>query len=165
MNKVVARVILLCGLLAGVFVFSALAEEFLFRSKIIGSNPNTVIGGVPSGVGPWTVHRGSAALTGDGRLRVEIAGLIIVDLGTPGPVKNVSASLVCGGTGGSVVATTDPVPLSPDGNAEIESRVNMPGVCFGPVVLVRAVFNGNAGPWIAGTGFTNTSEPNDKDNE
>lgn len=86
MNKVLTRAVLLGGLLAGVFVLSALAEEFPFRSAVIGSNPNTVIGGVPSAGGPWTVHRGSAALTGDGRLRVEIAGL---------------ASLVCGGTGGS----------------------------------------------------------------
>src|SRR2546429_8005969 len=124
MNKVLTRVILLGGLLAGVFVLSALAEEFLFRSTISGSNPNTVIGGVPSGGAPWTVHRGAAALTGDGRLRVEIAGLILVNLGTPGPVKSVSGSLVCGGTGGSVVATTDAVPLSPEGDAEVESRVN-----------------------------------------
>jgi len=121
------------------------AEEFLFRSTIIGSNPNTVIGGVPSGGAPWTVHRGAAALTGDGRLRVEIAGLILVNLGTPGPVKSVSGSLVCGDTGGSVVATTDAVPLFPEGDAEVESRVN---------------FNDTPGPWIAGTGFTNAAEPN-----
>lgn len=81
-------------------MFSALAEEFLFRSTIIGSNPNTVIGGIKSGGHP---------------------------------------------------------------NAEIESRINLPSPCFGPVVLVRA--NGTAGPWIAGTGFTNTSEPNNKDDE
>jgi hypothetical protein len=160
MSKVLTRAILLGGLLAGVFVLSAPAEEFLFRSTIIGSNPNTVIGGVPSGGAPWTVHRGAAALTGDGRLRVEIAGLILVNLGTPGPVKSVSASLVCGGTGGSVVATTDAVPLSPEGDAEVESRVNMPSACFGPVVLIRAVFNDTPGPWIAGTGLTNASEPN-----
>src|SRR2546429_95914 len=124
MNKVLTRVILLGGLLAGVFVLSALAEEFLFRSTIIGSNPNTVIGGVPSGGAPWTVHRGAAALTGDGRLRVEIAGLILVNLGTPGPVKSVTGSSVCGVTGGSVVATTDAVPLFPEGDAEVESLVN-----------------------------------------
>jgi hypothetical protein len=165
MNKVLARAVFLCGLLAGVFVFSALAQDFLFRSTIIGSNPNTVIGGVQSGGAPWTLQRGSAALAGDGLLRVEVGGLILTNLGNPGPVTRVSASLICGGTGGTVVATTDAVPLSPDGNAEIESRINMPGVCFGPVILVRAVFNGAPGPWIAGTGFTNASEPNGKDDE
>lgn len=158
MKKVLARVLVLGGLLAGVCGF-ALAEEFLLRSTIIGSKPDTVIGGVQSAGGPWTVQHGSAALTADGRFRVEVAGLVITNLGNPGPVKNISASLVCGGTGGSVVATADAVPLSPEGNAEIESRLNMPSACFGPAVLVRAVFNGNAGPWIAGTGFTQGSEP------
>jgi hypothetical protein len=62
-----------------------------------------------------------------------------------------------------VVATTDPVSLSASGDAEIESQISVPSTCFGPVVLVRAVFNGNAGPWIAGTGFSLTSEPNVKD--
>jgi membrane protease YdiL (CAAX protease family) len=52
MNKVPTRAVLLGGLLAGLFVLSALAEEFLFRSTIIGSNANTVIGGVPSGGAP-----------------------------------------------------------------------------------------------------------------
>ena len=164
MNKVVARAVLLGSLLGGVFVFSVVAEEFLFRSTIIGSNPNTVIGGIKSGGAPWTVRSGSATLDGDGRLRVEVRGLILPGLGNPGPVTSVSASLVCGGSGGTVVATTDPpVALSADGNAEIESRINIPSSCFGPVVLVRA--NGKAGPWIAGTGFTNTSEPNNKDDE
>jgi RNA polymerase sigma factor (sigma-70 family) len=77
--------------------------------------------------------------------------------------KSISASLVCGGTGGTVVATTDPVSLSASGDAEIESQISVPSTCFGPVVLVRAVFNGNAGPWIAGTGSNSTSEPNVKD--
>jgi hypothetical protein len=162
MKKILGRALVLGGLLAGMCGF-ALAEEFLFRSTIIGSKPDTVIGGVQSAVGAWTVRHGSAALTADGRFRVEVAGLVITSLGNPGPVKNISASLVCGGTGGSVVATTDAVPLSPEGNAEIESRVTIPSACFGPVVLVRAVFNGNAGQWIAATGFTQGSEPDASD--
>src|SRR5947208_13778339 len=105
MNKVLTRVILLGGLLAGVFVLSALAEEFLFRSTISGSNPNTVIGGVPSGGALWTVHRRGAASRGDGRLRVEIAGLIHVNLARPGPLQTVSRSAGRGRTGRSDVAT------------------------------------------------------------
>jgi hypothetical protein len=165
MNKVFARAVLLGSLLAGAFVVSALAQEFLFRSNIIGSSPNTPIAGVPSGGVPWTVERGSAALDADGRLRVELRALILLNLGNPGPVTSVSASMVCGGTGGTVVATTDAVPLSVIGNAEIESQISIPSTCFGPIVLVRAVFGGKPGPWIAGTGFTSTSGTNSKDVE
>ena len=164
MKKIVSKAVLLGGLLAGVFALTAAAEEFLFRSAIIGSNPNISIGGVPSGGAPWIVQQGSAALEGSGKLHVEVVGSILRDLGTPGSVKSISASLVCSGTGGTVAATTDAVSLSTAGNAEIESQSSVPITCFGPVVLVRAVFNGNAGPWIAGTGFSAPSEPLVKDN-
>ena len=142
--------------------FGARAEELAFWSTLVGSNPQKVIGGVPSGGAPWTVRRGSAALDDDGRLRVKVRDLILPKLGTPGPVTSVSASLVCGGTGGTVVATTDPVALSADGDAEIESRIAVPDTCFGPVVLVRAVFGGNPGPWIASTGFAEDSKSHDQ---
>ncbi len=162
MKKILSKAVLLGGLLAGIFAWTAAAEEFPFRSTIIGSNPNISIGGVPSGGAPWSVQQGSAAFEANGKLHVEVVGLILRNLGTPGPVKSISASLVCGGTGGTVVATTDLVPLSAAGDAAIESQISVPSTCFGPVVLVRAVFNGNAGPWIAGAGFTSTSEPSVK---
>lgn len=139
--------------------FGARAEELSFWSTIVGSNPQIVIAGVPSGGAPWTVGRGSAALDDDGRLRVKVRDLILPKLGTPGPVTSVSASLVCGGT---LVATTDPVALSADGDAEIESRIGAPDICFGPIVLVRAVFAGKAGPWIASTGFAADSKSDDQ---
>jgi hypothetical protein len=152
-NKVFVRAVLFGGLVAGALGLSAMAEGFRFRSTIIGSNPNTVIAGVPSGGAPWTVQRGSATLNDDGRLRVEVRDLILPKLGNPGPVTSVSASLVCGGSGGTVAATIDAVPLSSDGNAEIDAVIKLPDTCFGPIVLVRAAgFNGNllpqAGPWI-----------------
>jgi hypothetical protein len=165
MTKIVNKAVLMGGLLAGGLASSALAEEPSFRSTIVGSNPQTVIAGIPSGGAPWTVRRGSAALDGDGRLRVEVRDLILPSLGTTGPVNSVSASLVCGGAGGTVVATTDAVALSEDGNAEIESRISLPATCFGPVVLVRAVFNGTPGPWIASTGFAGSSGSDESENQ
>ena len=165
MTKIVARTVLMGGLLAGGLASSAVAEELSFRSTIVGSNPQTVIGGIPSGGALWTVRKGSAALDDDGRLRVEVRDLILPRLGTPGPVNSVSASLVCGGAGGTVVATTDAVALSEAGNAEIESRISLPATCFGPVVLVRAVFNGTPGPWIASTGFAGSSGSDESENQ
>jgi len=135
-----------------------MAQESPFRSAIIGSNPKTIIAGVQSGVAPWMVERGSALLNDDGKLRVILRDLIVSSLGNPGPVTSVSASLVCGGAGGAVVAMTDPVSLSGDGNADIDAKIGVPGPCLAPIVLVRAAgLNGNLlpqpGPWIAASGF------------
>jgi hypothetical protein len=158
-KKALVRVSLAGLTMCGVSTSTAMAQDSLFRSDIIGSNPQTIIAGVQSGGAPWTVERGSAVLNDEGKLRVTLRDLILPSVGSPGPVTSVSASLVCGGAGGAVMATTDPVPLSADGNADIDARITVPGSCFAPAVLVRAAaFNGNLlpqpGPWIAGTGFT-----------
>jgi len=167
-TKAFVRVALFGATMCGVLASSAMAQESLFRSTIIGSNPHTIIAGVQSGGAPWTVQRGSAVLNDAGRLHVELRDLILAQLGTPGPVTSVSASLVCGGAGGVVVATTDAVPLSSaDGNAEIDAQISVSSPCFAPIVLVRAAaFNGTPlpqpGPWIAATGFVAFSKDNDK---
>jgi hypothetical protein len=73
-------------------------------------------------------------------------------------VTAVAASLVCGGTGGTVAATTGGVPLSPAGNAEIKQAIALPASCLAPAVLVRVFTPANPagsqlGPYIAATGF------------
>jgi hypothetical protein len=86
------------------------------------------------------VNHGFAVLNDEGRLRAGLRGLILQNLGTPGPVTAVAASVVCGG---AVAATTDSVPLSVDGNAEIHAKLQVPFPCLGLIVLVRAAaFNG-----------------------
>ena len=135
-----------------------------FESGVVGSVPNATIGGVASGGAPSTVARGEASISGNGKLEVEVQGLLLTTgapanlVGTVGPVQMVAASLVCGGSGGAVAASTHGVPLSPAGNAEIEATVTVPATCFAPVILVRAFNTGAAigsqlGPFIAVTGF------------
>lgn len=168
MMKAFVRLAVL-ALATALLASNAMAQESLFRSGIAGSNPNTPIAGVPSGGAPWTVQRGLAVLNDNGQLRVEVRDLILLNLGNPGRVTNVSASLVCGGTGGTVVATTGPVVLSSDGNAEIEAKISIPSPCFAPVVLIRAAgFGGTLlpqpGPWIAATGIVDAPESKPEDN-
>ncbi|MGH9762856.1 MAG: hypothetical protein ACREDR_38305 [Blastocatellia bacterium] len=139
------------------------SEGLTFRSSIIGSTPGQMIGGIASGSAPWTVNRASAALDGDGKLHVEIQGLVIVGQGTPAPVTQVLASLVCGGSGGTIMAETAPVNLDAEGDAMIDDTITIPPSCIAPVVLVRvAGVNGTPlplplttqVPFIAATGFT-----------
>ena len=149
-----------------------------FESSVIGSMPGMAIGGVVSGGAPWVVRQGEASVSSDGRVRVEVQGLLIATggpaslVGTTGPVTMVGATLVCGGSGGTPVAVSavSPSPLSSSGNAEIEQAVLLPAVCPAPVVLVR-IFNSSAplgsqlGPFIAETGLMAGAAQNQNQNQ
>jgi hypothetical protein len=154
-----AMAIILC-FVSCLFAVSTVADEIAFLSPIVGSNPGVTIAGVKSGGAPWVVNHGFAVLNDDGRLRTDVRGLILPNLGTPGPVTAVAASVVCGD---AVAATSDSVPLSVAGNAEIHAKLQVPSPCFGTIVLIRATaFNGTPlpapGPWIAATGLTKGSD-------
>jgi len=135
-----------------------------FESSVVGSTPGATIGGVMSGGAPWTVAQGEASVSASGKIEVDVRGLLLATgapanlVGTVGPVQMVAASLVCGGSGGVVAASTDGVPLSTTGRAEIEANITLPATCMAPVVLVRVFTNTAApgsqlGPFIAVTGF------------
>jgi hypothetical protein len=160
MKKRAAMTIILSSFLFGLFAVGTVADEIGFLSPIVGSNPGVTIAGVKSGGAPWVVSHGFTVLNDDGRLRVDLRGLILPSVGTPGPVTAVAASVVCGD---AVAATTDSVPLSVDGNAEIRAKLQVPSPCLGTILLIRATaFNGTPlpapGPWIAATGLTKGSD-------
>ena len=158
------------ALVAGTLAAGAIAGDDggLLNSTLIGSNPLQSIGGVPSGGAAWVVSKGHTTLNGDGSLNLRVEGLLLQSTGTTGPVTEVSASLVCGGSGGTVVATTAAVALTPAGNAHIHDKVTLPASCIGPSILVRvAAANGTPvaqGPFIAATGFTNAAPAKEPDN-
>ena len=159
MKKIAAVAVILSCFVCGLFTVGTLADDIAFLSPIVGSNPGVTIARVQSGAAPWLVNHGFAVLNDEGRLRADLRGLILPNLGTPGPVTAVAASVVCGDT---VAATTDSVPLSVDGNAEIRAKLQVPSPCLGPIVLIRAAaFNGTPlpapGPWIAATGLVKDS--------
>lgn len=107
--------------------------------------PNTVINTLVGGGAPWQIDRGSAQLFEDGRLHVEVEGLIIPALGR-NPVAEGKAIITCGET---VAAETALVPFSEAGDAEIDTVVSLPSPC-----QAVAVFFTNAGNrWFAVTGF------------
>jgi hypothetical protein len=140
-----------------------------FESSVIGSVPGLAVGGVVSGAAPWVVQSGETSISPDGRIHVEVHGLLIGPggptnlVGTTGPVTMVGATLVCGGTGGTAVPAAGglvtPSPLSASGNGEIDQTVNVPSTCFGPVVLVRiftsaAPLGSQLGSFVALSGMT-----------
>lgn len=117
------------------------------------------IGGVLNCGKIWKIAEGSVNLSADGALRVNIKGLVLDDSstgksnGTPDGVTGVVAALVCGPNGGSVVAQTAGVPINIAGEARIRVNIPMPTQCVAPIVLVREIFDGEVGGWLAATGF------------
>ena len=160
--KIRAAIAIISCFVSCLFAFSTIADEIGLLSPIVGSNPGVTIAGVKSGGAPWVVSHGFAVLNGEGRLRVDLRGLILPSVGTPGPVTAVAATVVCGD---ALAATTDSVVLSVDGNAEIHAKLQVPSPCLGTIVLIRAAaFNGTPlpapGPWIASTGLARDSDSN-----
>src|SRR5260370_28147444 len=135
MKKRAAVAVILSSFVSGLFAVGTVADEIAFLSPIVGSNPGFTIAGVKSGGAPWVVNHGFAVLNDEGRLRADLRGLILPNLGTPGPVTAVAASVVCGD---AVAGTTDSVPLSVDANPAIQAKFKMPAPCLGPISLIRA---------------------------
>ncbi|HEV3063400.1 MAG TPA: hypothetical protein VGY48_34475 [Vicinamibacterales bacterium] len=107
-----------------------------------------VVRGIPPGGFPWVIKRLSADVKIDGRVRVDVRGLILAGgnvIGTNGG-QRVLAMLFCGapGAGGSLgnatVHSSDPagVPLDANGNVEIDDVLTPvpPTPCDSPALLI-----------------------------
>jgi hypothetical protein len=120
----------------------------------------TAIGDVGSCGKIWKLKHGHAHLSSDGKLKVEVKGLVLNDEsvgkfnGTPDGVDGVAAAVICSGPGGAAVAAqTDVVPLSQAGDAKVDAKVSLPNGCVAPVVVLRERYEGKIGGWLAGTGM------------
>ncbi len=73
------------------------------------------------------------------------------------PVPFLLARLVCHDAAGEaeVVTTTAPAPLSAEGDGKLRAIIDVPEVCFAPVVLIGGVQPDGVTPgrWLATTGF------------
>jgi hypothetical protein len=110
------------------------------------------IRGVNGGGRPWTITLGRGQLRSDGRIEVEVRGLVLADtLVNPIPAfRAVVSCLTVDATGAAatVNAQTDPAPATPQGDAEIEGQVELPSPCIAPIVFVTSP----GGAWFAATG-------------
>jgi hypothetical protein len=112
--------------------------------------------GVSPGALPWVLKSGVVRLKRDGKLDLQVKGLVIPtapSMGTPGPVTTISASLYCGADSNTTAAgTTQVVPISRKGDARIhDASFTVPATCLAPVILVHP--NGIATMYIAVDGW------------
>lgn len=140
--------------------------EPLFEFTTMVGNQGPFVGSdgairdVAAGGLPWVVDEAEAKLDDDGRLKVEVQGLVLDpddervpdDLAGTNPVPEFKAIVSCltfeGDTREMVNAATDTVPASEDGDAEIEEELDLPEPCYAPIVFVTSP----GGSWFATTG-------------
>lgn len=152
--------LILAAALTLAFAGPAAADDEILEGKLRACpSDGTSIGGVNSCGKIWKIKSGEVELGRNGDIEVELRGLVLNDAttgefnGTADGVTQVVVSLVCGGSKASVVAESDRFPLSKDGRADIETKLRLPAQCIAPIVLVREVWEGKVGGWLAATGF------------
>jgi hypothetical protein len=147
----------------------ARADDALVNSKLLACpSDKTALGGVNACGKVWKLQSGQAQVDKNGTLHVNLEGLVLNDAstgqanGTPDGVDAVAIALVCGG---KVAAQTPPVPLSRNGDAKVDAKVDAPKNCDSPMLLVRERYEGKIGGWLAAStaaatpGTTGTSAP------
>jgi hypothetical protein len=107
--------------------------------------------GAEAGGLPWSLERGEARLFSNGRLQVQVTGLVLAAGPKTGtnPIPTGRALVSCGG---SVVAMSSVVPYSAAGDAMVNERVDLPASCVAPTVFFAGI--AGSGPlWFAATGW------------
>jgi hypothetical protein len=117
------------------------------------------IRGVPGGGVPWVVDSAKGELRVDGRIEVEVEGLVIdpaepVGVAGTNPVPNFKAIVSCLSKDAMGAAVTTNVetglfPANTAGDSDIEDTVSLPEPCIAPIVFVTSP----GGSWFAATGF------------
>ena len=104
---------------------------------------------------PWRIESGNIDLRADGRLHVEVEGLVLAAGALQGtnPITSFKAIVSCqtiDGTGAAAVSniSTGAFPASNAGDAEIDTSVSLPSPCIAPIVFVTSP----TGAWFAASG-------------
>jgi hypothetical protein len=117
------------------------------------------IRGVNGGGLPWQIAEGKGKLRADGRLEVEVEGLVLLDaapvpaaLRGTNPIGSFRAIVSCltsvNGAPTTTNVATDPFPATRSGDSEIEATVSLPSPCFAPIIFVGP----SSTTWFAVTG-------------
>lgn len=134
-------------------------------AKVLGpvSEPYTgstnAIRGLSGGGLPWEIGDANADLRADGRLHVDVEGLVLARrapvpdaLQGTNPIMQFKAIVSCLTTTSGAAATTNVstplVPATPAGDAEIDTSIDLPSPCFAPIVFVTTP----GGAWLAVSG-------------
>jgi len=102
--------------------------------------PANPIRGIGGGGQAWRLDEAKGELRRDGRLEIEVRGLVLVSTGA-NPVaafRGVVSCQVVDATGQPAIVTlsTGDFPATPTGDSRIEARLQLPAHCFAPIIFV-----------------------------
>jgi hypothetical protein len=124
------------------------------------TGPLNPIRSVPGGGLPWVLERAQGVLRADGRLDIQVRGLVLADdeavpadRRLTNPVATFRATVSCLSIDGlgapsTVNTSTEEFPASTSGDARIVAKVVLPTPCLAPVVFVT----NPGGAWFSITG-------------
>jgi hypothetical protein len=118
------------------------------------SVPQNPIRGLNGGGVPWSIESGTGYLRADGRLHIEVQGLIIPARGS-NPIdffRGVVNCLTPDAPMAGVNLVTDPVPATDAGDATIDATLDLPDACVAPIIFVTNGTGSAPGAWFATTG-------------
>ena len=149
------RLAVALGLLAAMVVGTGTAaaqsggQHKVLDARLIGlATPGTVIAGVTGAGHAWSIEEGNAKLFSDGRVLVNVEGLVLFPEGTQ-PAANVRVVVSCNGGGTGNIVQSGLVPLSqPEGDMHFNDWLTLPSPCLTPVIFVTS----QNGSWFATTG-------------
>ena len=112
------------------------------------------IRGISGGGVPWSIESGVGQLRADGRLHIEVVGLII-PARSNNPIsafRGVVNCLTPDSPMDGINLVTDPFPATMTGDAEIDATVDLPDTCVAPIIFVTNGTGDPPGAWFATTG-------------
>jgi hypothetical protein len=112
------------------------------------------IRGLNGGGVPWSIESGTGFLRADGRLHIQVEGLIIPARGD-NPIsafRGVVNCLTPDAPMSGVNLVTDPFPATMTGDSTIDAMVDLPDTCIAPIVFVTNGTGSAPGAWFATTG-------------
>lgn len=116
------------------------------------------IRGINGGGIPWMIRAASGELKADGKLRIQVRGLVLAAGSNAGsnPITSFRGLVSCLQSDGTPAnVSTDPFPATTGpasdggGDAKIEAKVDLPQPCIAPIIFVTSP----GGAWFASTGF------------
>ena len=124
---------------------------------LTGAQSQAPLRGINGGGIPWTLAEAHGELRTDGRLEIEVEGLVLASGASAGsnPLATFRGLVSCVTSTGAFqnmltdpfLATTGPASQG-GGNSEIEATVTLPSPCIAPIVFVTSA----TGSWFASTG-------------